>query len=224
MKHQITVLALLLLLTTAAHSQKWLTDVGYDYEDDGGMYFGYVNQQIELTNGELHEYWRGVWNGDQNKRLHGFVMGAMGQTNWFYGLGLYSGFGLEMFVSNAATPDDAFSLYMELTINVPIHLAFRLPVTSDASLGFHTGIGTTLSYIAYYIDTRGYFPDHSVLGDDGRVKFYNFTYDFAVYAQYKNFRLELQWSTGLNDHKLAYDGSFITRRNKFAIGTTIFFN
>lgn len=230
MKQKIRVLVIFSLFTTMVQAQNWLTDVGYHEDDRIGMYFGYVNQQLELTDGTNHEYWRGIWQGDQNKRLHGFVMGAMGQTNWFYGLGLYTGLGIEMFFSDndpteiyyATTYDDAHTMYMEFTLNIPIHVAFKIPITRKASLGLHTGLGSTFSWMAFYTDTRGYFPDAFVLGDDGRVKFYNSTWDFAVFAQIEDFRLDVQWSTGLNDHKLSHVDSYKTQRNKFTIGATIF--
>lgn len=226
-----TIVLLITMTASLSYGQKWLTNVDYRTCKGPGFLIGYVNQQFNITDGLRHAYYRGMWQNDENEFLHGITLGAIVQPNLFYGLGIYTGFCMDMYVSfndppevnNATTFDEAFTTYMEVSFNIPLHLGFTFPLTENFAIGFHTGPSMSLACVSMYEDSRGKYDDKSVLGEDGRMKVWNFTYDLALFLQIHKVRFDIQWSSGLNDHGLATDSSWKTYRDRFLLGTTIYF-
>lgn len=224
---RIGILTFMVLLTFRGFSQgyhyltKW-----YSKNESAGFYLGYVNQQFQIKFGDYSDYTDGIW--EDRSRLHGLSLGVAYQSNWLYGFGLYCGGTMEFYLStnnptavyHANYPREAYDIYGEFTFQIPLHLALKVPLGYDFSLGFHTGLGTTLTWFSLFTDSRGYFDDVSPL-DMKTFKFYNFTYDFALYVELFNFRLDAQWSTGLNNQQPSSNWDNLTR-NKFSIGLTIF--
>lgn len=224
---KIGVVALLLLATLKVSAQDYLTGYRY-YNNTGlGITMGYTNQQFHYRTGEYHYYNDGIW-GDRN-RLHGFYMGFAHQSNWVAGFGLYIGTNFNFYFSSndphgyyyAQTVNDAYDSYFECSLEIPLHLAFKLPLGYDFALGAHSGIGCTLTYVSVFSDSRGYFNDWSGLGEFLKVA--NLTYDFALYLELGGLRVDAQWSTGLIRQASSSDWDQLLR-DKFLVGLTLFFN
>lgn len=224
---RICILTLELLLATNVTAQDYLVNRWYCNNEGVGLCFGYTSQQFQAKYNDYNDYFDGIW-GDKN-RLHGAFLGFAKQGNWGYGIGLYWGANLEFYLSTnnptavyqANSVNEAFDTYIEFTLNAPLHLAFKLPLRDNFALGFHTGPGVTLSYIAFFSDMRGYFDDWFCLGDG--IKVFNLTYDFALFTEIGSIRFDVQWSTGLINQQSSSDWDKLTR-NKFSIGLTRFWN
>lgn len=224
---KIGIVALLLLVIIKASAQDYLTDYRYTNNTGPGLTMGYLNQQFHYRTGEYHFYNDGVW-GDRN-RLHGFYLGLAHQSNWVAGFGLYTGFNLDFCFSfndptgyyYAQSVNDAYDSYVECGLEIPLHLAFKLPLGYDFALGLHSGIGCTLTYVSVFSDSRGYFNDWSGLGEF--LKVVNLTYDFAVYMELAGLRLDAQWSTGFIRQASLTDWDQVLR-DKFLLGLTLFIN
>ncbi len=219
--------AITVLCTTNAHAQSYLGDVKYNQTEGIGLSFGYTNQQYKITYGNQHFFSNGIW-GD-NKRLHGLDMGLIAQGTIDYGIGIYIGLDMELYFSSntpsqtygAGTIEEVFDSYTELTFEIPLHIQFKQPLSDIFAIGAHTGPGMTLSCMALFEDTRGYYSDYDAIGDG--VNVFNLTWDFAVFMELENVRLDAMWSTGLiNVTNGGWDADKVTR-NKFSLGISILF-
>lgn len=219
------VAAIFFLMGLNCKAQNYLS--GWDYGRFGlGFYMGYSSQQFKMTTGDFFYNTDGIW--ENKNRLHGMSLGMAVQSNWLYGLGLYWNLTMDMYLSTnnatattvAETPSEAYDTYFELGFQMPLHLAFKLPLANVFAIGFHTGPGITASCLAIYRDTRGYFESMSPLKEKVFL-YYNVTYDCAVFFELFNCRVDVQWSTGLINQQSSPQWDKLTR-NKFTVGLTIF--
>ena len=219
------VAAIMFLMALNCKAQHYLSNIEYNRKGLG-FYMGYSSQQFKMTIGDFFYCTDGIWE-DQN-RLHGMSLGMAAQSNWLYGFGLYWNFTADFYLStNNATAtttansvNEAYDTYYELGFQMPLHLAFKLPLAKVFAIGFHTGPGATVSYVALYHDTRGYFDNLNPLKEK-IFQYYNVTYDCAVFFELYNVRVDAQWSTGLINQQSSAQWDKLTR-NKFMVGLTIF--
>lgn len=219
------IAAIFSLMALNGKAQNFLSD--WDYGRQGlGFYMGYSSQQFKVTTGDFFYSTDGIW--ENRNRLHGVSLGLAAQSNWLYGLGLYWNMTLDMYLSTnnatsttqASTISEAYDSYFELGFQMPLHVAFKLPLAKVFAIGFHTGPGATASCVAIYSDSRGYYNKMNPLKEK-YFKYYNITYDCAVFFEVFNCRIDVQWSTGLINQQSSDLWDQLTR-DKFMVGLTIF--
>ena len=233
MKRLIVLITCILYGLHCSAQKDWVTNHYFD-DHPVGLIFSYNNQNVENNIQGFISTWDGIWESGVNNHLHGGALGIIVQGNWGYGIGLYWGMLWEFYMSSndptaydyAYYAEDAFDLYLETALSMPLHLQFKVPLSDNFAVGAHSGLGATWSFIGEYSDSRGYFADYEPLGEHGHLKKINLTWDFALLLQFETFRFDIQWSRGLTNHVMYYgeDGSTMdmTRRNKFTFGFTVF--
>ncbi len=227
MKEKIVLFLILFVSITCSKAQDYVTDVRYD-EKYIGISLGYVNQNFKYVTGDYSMTSGGIWEND--KKLHGFTMGLVGQVPFDFGIGLYLGMNMEIYGSSnnskhshhAQTVDEAYDSYTEIAFNIPIHLYFKVPLDSDIALGLHTGIGSTITCMTLYEDTKGYYDSWTPNSEDSEFKNFNLTYDFALFMEIYCIRLDVQWDDGLINMVNLTDWDKIYR-NKFTAKLSFMF-
>lgn len=211
-----------------------------EYEDKPvGFSIGYVSKQISAENSGTRlrldpSYWR------ENKWLPGIQMGFHFQPCFSWGGGFYTGLFYELYFSSSDTyaggqiDKDAYGHFNEHSLNIPLHLYYRMPFSKKFSVAIHGGIGMDIGLYAFYSGSFLAMSDDSdsdvmsdYYGEDyGGPKRVNFTADIGLQINIGHLGINASYSKGLTNHSAIIDwseGEGKTRMNKFAFSLSWLF-
>ena len=198
-----------------------------DYElTFGGAYVSFVRKQwMTRTPGSRVPY--NLW-GNEGKWLNGLAFGAEYNSHYDWGLGIHTGFVMEMYASSA---DEDYSpyydFYMEMSMYVPVHASFLIPFSEKSALQLRGGIGIDLGLYNEWMpryENMGLESWYYTYGDDGFPNIFNLSYEYGVNLKIRRVMLGVTWSKGLlkNSKMYVYDNgeSVDTRQNKISFHFT----
>ena len=197
-----------------------------DDGDDGevnnvSMVFGYVSKQwtSDVAGKTIHE---NLW-GESGKRLHGIQLGMAYTPKLPMGLGIYTGLFAECYLSMSKAM--GYDEFTEISLYVPIHANFTLPLSEKVSLRARGGLG--LNYAchggftnddAYYWDyvwdeflgmyhheKKHYELDHIRYGKNGCPRRFNAALELSLGVKINRVVVSGGYSWGLTDHHFYKD-------------------
>ena len=189
-----------------------------------GMHVGYVSKQWATDFGD-YKFKENLFS-EEDKRLHGLQIGFTYQPYTRYGIGLYTGFDLDMyFASGKSMGYDNFS---EVSGHVPFHALLRIPIARQTDLRIHGGLGLDYVFHGEFYDSdyhNGWYSDDYVTdravvhyNRDGWPARFNASAEIALGLRVKSFNLNVMYSAGLTDHKFYTEHlRNETKQNKFTV-------
>ena len=203
-----------------------------------GFSAGYVSKQIVSKNGSTRLKYDPAFYRE-SKWLHGMQLGFHFQPAFSWGGGLYFGLFYELYLGHSneyagETIDDEYSYFTEHSLNIPLHLYYRITLTRNFCVAIHGGMGMDIGLYAFYAGSvLGATDDSSkelisdYYGEDNYgPKRVNFTADLALSINYKWIGLNAFYSQGLTNHDSIVeweDGGGSTHINKFGLSLSFLF-
>lgn len=193
----------------------------------GGFSFNYTNLQARHQLDGSSIFWDGIWVDGYDSRLHGGAIGIsffhpIGQGfhfDWGITFGLFHSSNDPQTVVGATIPDEAFTGYTELNINIPLRIAYCFGGFRNFAFGALTGIEMTIPYYSNFSDDREKYEDVSLFKDDDYNRF-NLSLDAGVYFNFwGSVRVDLVWSHGLTKFYANSIGDGF--RNMFTVSLTL---
>lgn len=175
-----------------------------------GFSMGYVSKQIVAKNGSNRykfdpAYFR------ENKSLSGIQVGIHFQPTFSWGGGFYTGLLYELYMASCDDYGDDLKNFTEHSLNMPIHLYYRIPFSNKFSIAIHGGIGMDLGLYASYSkdilggndSNNGYTKEYDDYygKDNGGPNAFNLTWDLAGTININKFAVNVFMSKGLVNHK-----------------------
>jgi len=175
-----------------------------------GFSMGYVSKQIVAKNGSNRykfdpAYFR------EGKSLSGIQIGVHFQPTLSWGGGFYTGLFYELYMAKCDDYGEEFQNFTEHSLNLPIHLYYRIPFSRKFSIAIHGGIGMDLGLYASYSkdflggggSDNGYSEEYDdYYGEDnGGPNAFNLTWDLAGTININKFAVNVFMSKGLLNHK-----------------------
>ena len=175
-----------------------------------GFSIGYVQKQVVSKNGSQKYKFEPAYFRE-GKSLSGIQMGIHFQPTLSWGLGIYTGLFYELYLASCDDYGDEFKNFSEHSLNLPLHLYYRIPFANRYSLAVHGGLGFDLGLYACYSknflgDTdndNGYSESYSdYYGEsNGGPNAFNMTWDIALTLNLNKIAINAFMSTGLLNHK-----------------------
>lgn len=189
---------------------------------------GYTNKNWKTNaNGTvMHEN----FFGEEGKKFHGFYFGANYQPTFNFGLGFRTGLLAEVYISKSNfVKDKDFDDYTELSLYIPLHAAYRLPIGYKSSISLYGGLGINYAVVGTYTQHRYYFDYYTDEWIDdpynvdqrygsGWPKRFNASWEVGAAVNIKSFKIECTYSRGLTSHHLDPHQQYDSKQNKFSLG------
>ena len=175
-----------------------------------GFSLGYVQKQVVSKNGsQRYKFDPGYFRED--KSLSGIQMGVHLQPTLSWGGGFYTGLFYELYFASCDDYGDEVKNFTEHSLNMPIHLYYRIPFSNKFSIAVHGGIGLDLGLYASYSKNflgisdsdDGYSETYSDYygKDTGGPNAFNMTWDIACSININKVAINAFMSKGLLNHK-----------------------
>ncbi len=200
-----------------------------------GFSLGYVQKQIVAKNGNERykldpAYFR------ENKSLSGIQMGLHFQPAFSWGLGFYTGLFYELYFANCDDFGSDVQYFTEHSLNLPVHLYYRITFSRNFSISIHGGIGMDLGLYACYSykflggsrNDSSYstvYSDYYGEGNNGPNAF-NMTWDIGGSVNIGPVAFNAFMSKGFLNHKGIgewEDGTSRNNINKFGFSISFLF-
>ena len=202
-----------------------------EYNDrPAGFSIGYVSKQLvskyesERVKLDPAYYREGKW-------LPGIQIGLHFQPTFSWGGGLYTGLFYELYFTKSDNfggdpVDEAYQHFTEHSLNLPLHLYYRMPFSKNFSIALHGGVGMDIGIYAFYAGSfmgAGDDSNSEVMSDYYGEENYgpkrvNFTLDFGASFNIGPVAINGFFSKGLTNHTgiIDWDGEKgTTHINKF---------
>lgn len=140
--------------------------------------------------------------GDEH-RMSGLRVGVPIQPLFGYGIGINTGLYCDMVF---AFNDDPYLaggedvMLTDVSLYMPVHLLYRLPLSETFSLFVNGGIGLDIG-LAQTQSADGYDDLELKYGEDGMQNRFNVAGEFGGGVQFKALQLSAGYSIGLTDNK-----------------------
>jgi hypothetical protein len=172
-----------------------------------GLTFGYVSKQWEWKQDDYVERF-GVFDADN---VDGIGIGYRYEPYFAYGFGLNTGLNLEYYFGFSDDQYDDYGsysmMYNEVSLNLPLHLEYRLLFSRLFSIYAETGVSFDLGLYAGMDITQDGQSSEAVNGLFGNTEYGFYNKQFTPYFDYgfgfriKNIQLGFTGSRGLSDYK-----------------------
>ena len=187
----------------------WPWQREYDH-DPMGFSIGYVQKQVVAKNGSLKYKFDPAY-GRENKSMSGIQMGLHFQPVFSWGGGIYTGLFYELYFASCDDYGENVKNFTEHSLNMPIHLYYRIPFSRKFSIAIHGGIGMDLGLYAVYSknplgttdsndEYQETYSDYYGESNGGPNRF-NMTWDLACSINIYCIALNAFMSKGLLNHK-----------------------
>jgi len=200
-----------------------------------GFSMGYVQKQIVAKNGKDRykldpAYFR------ENKSLSGIQMGIHVQPTLSWGLGFYTGLFYELYFAYCDDYGSEVQYFTEHSLNLPVHLYYRIAFSENFSISVHGGIGMDFGLYACYSNKflggssndTSYTTEYSdYYGEKNNgPNFFNMTWDIGGSINIGPVALNAFMSKGFLNHKGIgewEDGTSHNNINKFGFSISYLF-
>ena len=180
-----------------------------------GFSIGYIQREITLkvSDEAYKESIDPAWRND-DKYTYGIRIGLHGQPCLPWGLGIYTGGFFEYYYSptpsstkdhssNAAMADN-YTSFSEMSVFLPLHLYYRIPLSEQLAISLHGGIDAEWYFKATYKDSDQYYatvtPPYGISDADDFM--YNWGFGIGTGIQYRRVLIEATWHTGITNHEI----------------------
>ena len=204
------------LVIKAQQKFKWPWQIEY-HARPVGFSLGYVQKQaLHKGSGSLsgQEMKQDPAYQVQDEWVRGIQAGVFVNPTFSWGLGLHTGLFYELYgVKDTDYEQDTFT---EHSLNIPVHLSFRIPFSHECALQLRGGISADYGLAASYSggdDERAFNSKADYYGETGMRRF-NASLDAVIGLSFKGFGVQAYYSKGLVDHN----------RNDLVENTKIYLN
>lgn len=220
-----------LMSTTAASAQGIWRRTN---DDVFGLHIGYVSKQWSTDFGS-HKYHEDLF-GEEDCRLHGLQIGITYMPVTQFHVGAYTGLFSELYFASGSSM--GYDRFTEFSAYIPLHAAYSLPLSHEASITLHGGLGLNCALHGEFYDDDEFYYDrygeryryeggHLSLhyGHDGWPRRLNASLELAAQVRIKSVLINATYSWGLTDHNLYNDHPHPeTTQNKIGISVGWSFN
>lgn len=187
-----------------------------------GLSFAYVTKSwgVDMSSKRSHvNFW-----GEEGKSMSGIQVGVPVQPLFGLGFGMNTGLYFEYYWSdNPSKSDDTYDKMEEMSLYLPVHLMFRLPLAEEISLFVNGGIGMDYGLKFNYKEDGEEGAYEQDYDSPGIPKQFNLSTEFGGGFQFKALQISFQYSLGLTNHDnmFTYNGESVdAKQNKmtFTLG------
>lgn len=230
LSHLLTAVALILTIGLTSQTTKAQTteiNFGNDSKAPLSVIFGYTNK-VWVTQTEDGTQYENFW-GEPDKRLHGFQFGTLCKPYLPIGLGIRTGLLFEGYMSSSDyVKERGWDDFNELSIYLPLHASWRIPlgpyvsVTPFFGLGFNWAIyGTFKEDNRYYYDYDDHYHGpiaYQKYGNGIAPKRWNNQLEWGGDLRIMALHFGFTYSKGLRDHHLYKGYETFQDKISFTIG------
>ena len=165
-----------------------------------GIAVSFIQKWYKITyegNSINSDYWL-----DEHK-MSGLRMGIPIQPVFGYGIGINTGLYCDMVFSFNDEQEGMAGeeiMLTDVSLYMPVHLLYRLPLSENFSVFLNGGIGLDLGLVQT-LSANGYEDLNLEYGEDGMQNRFNVAGEFGGGIQFKAFQLSAGYSIGLTNNK-----------------------
>ncbi len=168
-----------------------------------------------------------IW-AQEGKSLHGIQVGVPIQPTFGSGIGMNTGIFFEYYwSSNPSKSDQTYDKMEEMSLYMPVHLMFRLPLEEEFSLFINGGLGMDYGLKFNFMNDGEEGAYDQEYGSAGIPKQFNLSTEFGGGVQIMALQFSFQYSLGITNHNSIYqddNGSPIkAKQNKMTFSLALMF-